>query len=44
MDFGWCSYVTVLVNLHILMQDFRKKQESAVGELKEPIFDEITSA
>ncbi|KAM4122542.1 hypothetical protein ACB094_01G091700 [Castanea mollissima] len=25
-------------------QDFRKKQEYAVGELKEPIFDEITSA
>ena len=36
---GWCSYVTVIVNLHILMQDFRKKLESAVGKLKEPIFD-----
>jgi hypothetical protein len=32
------------VNLHYLMQDFRTRQEPAVDKLKEPIFDEITSA
>ena len=26
------------------MQDFKKSQEPAVDELKEPIFDEITAA
>lgn len=32
------------VNLHVLVQDFRKRQEPAVDKLKEPILDEITSA
>lgn len=40
----YLRYSASRVNLHYLMQDFRKRQEPAVDKLKEPIFDEITSA